>query len=409
MHIVFLTDNFYPEGNAPAARTYEHVASWVKAGHQVTVITGAPNFPEGKVFEGYKNNWYTKELLNGIQIVRVKTYIAANKGFAKRILDFLSFMVTSFIAGLFQKKADAIIATSPQFFTAISGWLLSVFKRKPFIFELRDFWPASIVAVGAMKKSWVLTCIEKVELFLYHRADQIVVVTKSFKTELIARGIESDKISVVLNGVDLKQYALAAIKDTTLAAHYKLDNKFVAGYIGTHGMAHALNNVVEAAVLLKDYNDIRFVFAGSGAEKNKVAELVLENNLTNIVMIPRQPKEMMAKVWSLCDLSLVTLKNSPLFSDVIPSKIFESMGMGIPTIVSMPLVKQQILLKLLVLVLVVEPESPQALAAQVLKLYQDRDYYLELQANSVTAAKLYSRELMADKMLVGLTGVVMET
>ena len=214
MHIVFLTDNFYPEGNAPAARTYEHVASWVKAGHQVTVITGAPNFPEGKVFEGYKNNWYTKELLNGIQIVRVKTYIAANKGFAKRILDFLSFMVTSFIAGLFQKKADAIIATSPQFFTAISGWLLSVFKRKPFIFELRDFWPASIVAVGAMKKSWVLTCIEKVELFLYHRADQIVVVTKSFKTELIARGIESDKISVVLNGVDLKQYALAAIKDT---------------------------------------------------------------------------------------------------------------------------------------------------------------------------------------------------
>ena len=148
MHILFLTDNFPPEGNAPATRTYEHAREWVKLGHKVTIITGAPNFPEGKVFDGFSNRWYSKAILDGIEVRRVKTYITANEGFAKRILDFMSFMVTSFFAGLFVKKPDVIIGTSPQFFTAISAWALSAVRFKPFIFELRDIWPASITAVG---------------------------------------------------------------------------------------------------------------------------------------------------------------------------------------------------------------------------------------------------------------------
>jgi len=198
MHILFLTDNFPPEGNAPASRTYEHAREWVKLGHEVTIITGAPNFPEGKVYEGYKNDWYSKELLDGIEVRRVKTYITANEGFVKRILDFVSFMVSGFIAGLFVKKPDVIIGTSPQFFTAVGAWALAAVRFKPFVFELRDIWPASIITVGAMKKGFIIKLLERLEIFLYKRASLIISVTESFKVELMERGVEGDKIKVVL-------------------------------------------------------------------------------------------------------------------------------------------------------------------------------------------------------------------
>ncbi|MFV0276915.1 MAG: glycosyltransferase family 4 protein, partial [Parahaliea sp.] len=174
MHILFLSDNFPPEGNAPATRTYEHAREWVRQGHEVTVITCAPNFPEGVLFEGYRNRWYQTEDLRGIRVVRVKTYITANQGFVKRILDYISFGLMGCIAGLFQRRPDVIVATSPQFFCACGGWLLSVLRRRPWIFELRDIWPASITAVGAMDKGLAVRFLEKIEMFLYHRANRIV-------------------------------------------------------------------------------------------------------------------------------------------------------------------------------------------------------------------------------------------
>ena len=163
MHIL-LTDNFPPEGNAPATRTFEHCREWLNYGHKVTVITCAPNFPEGKVYEGYNNNWLTKQKIEGINVWRVKTYIAANAGFAKRTVDFISFMFSSLLFGIFT-KVDVVIGTSPQFFTVISAWALAKLKRIPFIFELRDIWPASINAVGVIKRTWIIKILEKLELF----------------------------------------------------------------------------------------------------------------------------------------------------------------------------------------------------------------------------------------------------
>ena len=127
--------------------------------------------------------------------------------------------------------------------------MLSVFRRRPFVFELRDLWPASIKAVGAMKESRTLRMLERLEMFLYRRATAIVSVTNAFKDELIARGIDGGKIAVVINGVDLQRYA-PRDKDQALAREYQLENKFVVGYIGTHGMAHALHRVLEAADLV---------------------------------------------------------------------------------------------------------------------------------------------------------------
>lgn len=398
MHILFLTDNFPPEGNAPATRTYEHAIRWVKAGYKVTVITCAPNFPEGKVFDGFKNKLYDVSELDGIRVVRVKTYITANEGFVKRILDYMSFMVTGFIAGLFQKKPDVIVATSPQFFCACAGWVLSAVRRKPFVFELRDIWPASITAVGAMKNSKAIRLLEKIEMFLYKRADAIVSVTHAFKKELIERGVDGSKIEVVLNGVDLSKYQ-PQDKDTELAKQYGLEGKFIAGYIGTHGMAHGLEHIVAVAERLQDNDDIRIVFAGGGAARKKVVDMVAQKGLKNVVFIERQPKEMMPRLWSICDVSLVPLINSDLFRTVIPSKIFECMGMGIPTIMSVPEGEATTIIRETGSGLVVESENVEQIASSILKLCQDEELYQMIQSKSVEAAPKYSRELMAQSLL----------
>ena len=190
MKILFITDNFPPETNAPATRTFEHCKEWIEKGAEVTIITCAPNFPHGQVYKGYKNKFYQKENIEGIEVIRVWSYMSSNAGFTKRVLDYVSFSVTSFMVGLFQ-KTDVIIATSPQFFTTWSACALSFFKRKPWIFELRDIWPESIRTVGAMEKeSKIVELLEKVELFLYRNSDKVVAVTDAFKTNLINRGID---------------------------------------------------------------------------------------------------------------------------------------------------------------------------------------------------------------------------
>ena len=402
MHILFLTDNFPPEGNAPASRTYEHAREWVKLGHDVTVITCAPNFPEGVLFDGYKNKWYQREVMEGIDVVRVKTYITANEGFVKRILDYISFGVMGGIAGLFQTRPDVIVSTSPQFFCACGAWVLSVVRWKPWVFELRDIWPASITAVGAMEKSTIIRVLEKLEMFLYRRADRIVAVTNSFKTELIERGIDGDKIDVVINGVDLSKYSPVETKDPALADQYGLAGKFVVGYIGTHGMAHALDKVLDAAALLQDNDDVRFLFAGGGAERASLERLAAERGLSNVVMMPRQPKEAMPAVWSLCDISLISLRDTPLFTKVIPSKIFESMGMGLPMVIACPAGEATDIIAGTSSGVVVQPENPEALADCIAGLYSDRTRLAELASASSVSAKGYDRARQAALMLDAL-------
>ncbi len=205
MKILFITDNFYPEVNAPATRTLEHAKEWIAKGEEVTVLTTVPNFPHGKVYKGYKNRFYQVEYIEGIKVVRVWSYITANKGFAKRILDYLSFAFSAFIAGLFI-KSDLIIATSPQFFTTWAAYGISKIKRKPWVFELRDLWPESIKTVGAMKDGLAIRILEKIELGLYKDATKVIAVTDSFKENLVQRGIDPQKISVVTNGANLNLF-----------------------------------------------------------------------------------------------------------------------------------------------------------------------------------------------------------
>jgi glycosyltransferase involved in cell wall biosynthesis len=398
MKILFLSDNFPPETNAPATRTYEHAMEWIRAGHEVTVITTAPNFPEGKLFAGYRNRWRSSETMSGIEVVRVKTYIAANEGFLRRSLDYLSFMMTGGLAALFHPRPDVVVTTSPQFFCAMAGWVVTGLRGLPWVFELRDLWPASIVAVGAMRKSRLIRWLEWIELRMYRDAHAIVSATHAFKTDLVRRGIDPAKIHVVLNGVDLSRYRPMP-KDEALLDQYDLRGKFVVGYLGTHGMAHALDKLIDAATILRDDASVVFLFTGAGAKRAELEESVRARKLMNVRLIPSQPKSLMPRLWSLHDLALIPLRNQEVFTTVIPSKLFEAMAVGIPVLVSMPDGECTSLVRETGCGLLVPPEDPQATAEAIVRLRKNPGECAGFRAAGLVAASRYSRAQQAVLML----------
>ena len=405
MHILFLTDNFPPEVNAPASRTFEHCREWVRAGNKVTVITCAPNFPKGKVFDGYRNRLWQSEDMSGIRVIRVWTYITANEGFTRRVIDYVSFMFSAVIASPFVRQVDVVVGTSPQFFTACAAYLTGSIKRVPWVFELRDIWPESIRVVGAMKDSKILDWLEKLELFLYKKANAIVSVTHAFRDILVQRGVDGSKIHVVTNGVDIGRFK-PRHKDAELVARYGLKGKFVAGYIGTHGLAHALDTVLDAAGIIKKKrggNRYRFIMLGDGANKNSLVERARAEGLDNVIFIDSVPKDEVVRYWSLLDASIIHLKKDKLFTTVIPSKLFECMGMGIPVLHGVHGESASIVEKEEVGI-VFEPENAEALCDALQELSGNDEQYEIYKSNAIFAAKKYDRSVLASKMLNVLEG-----
>ena len=402
MKILFLTDNYPPEVNAPASRTYDHVREWHKAGHEITVITCAPNFPKGRVYDGYKNKLYQSETIDGIKVIRVWSYIAPNKGFYKRTLDYISYSITSFFAGLFQ-KADIIIATSPQFFTALSGRTLSFWKRTPWIMEVRDLWPESIKTVGAMKDNAFIRYFEWEEIRCYKSAKKIIVVTDSFKKNLTGRGIPSEKIAVIKNGAD-KDLFKPLPKDEALIKKLGLEGKKIIGYIGTHGMAHKLDFILRCAKNMQGKNNYHFLFIGSGAEKANLLKIKEEEQIENVTMLDSVPKEEVSKYISILDLSLINLKKSELFTTVIPSKIFENAGMEIPILMGVEGEAKE-LVEQYGAGLCFEPENEKDFNEKASMLLNDDSLYQNCKAGCRQLATDFDRKKLAREMLQIITNV----
>lgn len=403
MHILFLADNFPPEVNAPASRTFEHCREWVRQGHRVTVVTCAPNFPAGQLLAGYRNKAWQSEVMDGIRVIRVWSYITANAGFVKRILDYVSFMLSATIASLFVRKVDAVVGTSPQFFTVWAACAVSKLKRVPWVFELRDFWPESIRAVGAMRESILIRLLHRIEMFLYRDADLIVPVTHAFRDRLVERGIDADKIEVVTNGVDLSAFAPQP-KDPDVLAQLGFDGKFVAGYIGTHGLAHGLETLLEAARLLAADargRDVRLMLLGDGARKKALVEQARAMGLDNVVFVDSVPKRDVAAYWSVLDVTIIHLSRTELFGSVIPSKLFEAMGMGIPVLhgvagESAGIVRSEGVGE------VFEAENAPELVDKLIALRDDPGRRATMRENCSAGARKYDRTGLARKMSASL-------
>lgn len=395
MKVLFLTDNFVPEQNASARRSYEHCRNWVSQGVHVTVVTTVPNFPLGKPHPPYRNRLYARETIDGIELVRVWSFLAPNRGVILRALDFASFALTGFFAGL-AHNADIIVATSPQLLTAACGHFLSRAKRRPWVFEVRDLWPESITAVGAMKEGPAMRLLRRLEGNLYRSAERIVTVTDPMRARLIERGVPEEKVGVVPNGADLNRL-LPRLASAALATELKLDGKFVVGYVGTHGFAQGLEVVVKAAALIGNRN-VHFLFVGEGARRDFLIELARSLGLQNVTFLRGVPADIAVEYLALSDAIVVPLKNSALFDSALPSKIFEAAAMEKPLLLSANGLSAQVVREFNAGI-AVEPENAQALAAAVLRLHADRSLCESFRSGCRALARQYNRETLANRML----------
>jgi glycosyltransferase involved in cell wall biosynthesis len=289
------------------------------------------------------------------------------------MLSYLSFMIAALLVGLLRvRRPNVVVATSPQLLCACTGWVLARRWRVPFVFEVRDLWPESILAVGAMEENVVVRLLKQVARFLYYHADQVVTVGEGYRQEIHQRyGLPLAAMEVIPNGID-PQVFVPGVRANAVRRELGWDDRFVALYLGTLGMAHGLETVLDVAEALSD--DQRFLFAlvGEGAEKARLKAVAAERRLVNVQFHDQQPKHRVPEIYAACDLGLVTLRDRPLFRAVLPSKIFELMACERPILISVGGEARR-LVEESGGGLYVPPEDAPAMAAAVRRLAADFD------------------------------------
>jgi hypothetical protein len=406
MRILFVTHYFKPEGNAPATRVYEMTRRWAAAGHDVTVLTGVPNVPSGIIYDGYRNRRIQEEMLEGVRTVRVWTYIAANKGVVRRIMNYVSFMVSAILGSLRLGRFDCVIATSPQFFCGWAGVWISRIKHCPLVLEVRDIWPESIVAVGALRSQRLIIFLEWLERRMYAAADTIVTVGEGYVRKLLERGVVRGKIHVIPNGVDAEQ--MRGGDEGRIRQMFELGDRFVCAYIGTIGMACGLHVALEAGQLLKDkgVDDIVFLLVGDGAVRRELEEQARACGLNNVVFTGRLDKEDIPDCLAAADVCLVHLRRCELFKTVMPSKIFEAAAASKPVILGVE-GEAAIVVREHEAGVCIEPENAGELVEAVCALKENNERREALGENGASRiVPAYSYDALAKRYLSFIEGKV---
>src|SRR5436190_14494182 len=356
---------------APAARVSELSHHWAAAGHDVTVLTGFPNHPDGKLRPEYRKHFrglVFREQVGLVNVVRSWLLPFPNRKAYERMLNYGSFCLSAGTTGSFLSRPDVVIATSPQLLAGLSGWWVAKFKRVPFVLEVRDLWPESLAAVGAGNaNSFLYRILHNVAGFLYRKASHIVVVTPAFRDHLIKHWqVSPEKISVIQNGVETKLFCPGTSE--SLRKDLSIENRFVVSYIGTMGMAHGLETILEAAERLQNaVSDVLFMLVGEGADRERIQAIAAATDLTNVRFVTQQPREKIPLYISASDVCLVLLKKSEVFDTVIPTKMLEFMACGRPVILGVGGQSRKIL-EAARAGLCVEPENPDALCDAIERL-----------------------------------------
>ncbi|WP_371060365.1 glycosyltransferase family 4 protein [Rhodosalinus sp. 5P4] len=333
MRILLLCHYYPPETNAPAARSSEHARHWAAAGHEVTVVTCAPSHPRGRLYPGYRNRLFQQESSEGVRLVRVWSHIAPNAGVSRRAASHLSFALSALAALPRLGRPDVILSTSPQFFCGLAGLPARRMTGARWVFEVRDLWPESILAVNAMTRGRAIRGLEALEARAYRAADHVVPVAEGFVPHIADRRGGAEGITVLRNGVDLAAFHPAAQEDAAGAkARFGLAGRFVATYAGTHGMAHGLDAVLDAAALLRHEPGVGFLLVGDGADQARLAARARAMALPNLRVAGPLPRAEMPSVLAASDASLVLLRDRPAFARVLPSKLAEAMAAAKPVV-----------------------------------------------------------------------------
>jgi glycosyltransferase involved in cell wall biosynthesis len=400
MRILYLSQYFPPEAGATQTRAFEMGRNLVRMGHSVTMIGEVPNHPSGIIPKEYQGKLYERSELEGMDVIRVWVKASPVKNFRNRVLFYISYMINATLAGLLLARGryDLLIASSPPLFVGGAALILSALRRIPFVFEVRDLWPESAIALGELTNPRAIALATWLEEKCYQKSRKIIVVTNGIQERLLERGIPSAKIAVVPNGanVDLFQFSLPARQQ--VRNQLGLGDKFVPVYAGIHGIAQGLEIVVEAARLLQGEPDVHFVLIGDGPQKAEIARLVRSYGLENISLLPELPREAIPGHLSAADIALIPLRKLELFKGALPSKLFDAWACERPVLLSVDGEARQILESANGGVFV-PPEDVRALANAILELKRDPDKRESMgKRGRLFTERHYSRETLAYRL-----------
>lgn len=332
MHVLLIHQAFVSPSEAGGTRHFELAQRMLQEGHEFTIVASDVSYLTGKsVVEG--KGWVVEQNVQGVRVLRAYTYPSVHRSFVWRIVSFLSFMLSSVLAGLKAAPVDLVMGTSPPIFQAVSAWLVALLRRKPFLLEIRDLWPEFAIDMGVLKNPILIRLSRWLENFLYARADHILVNSPAYRDYTHNKGIPLEKISLVANGVDPDLFNPQAIGES-VRQEWGLGNCFVVTYAGALGMANDIPTVLRAANRLRNQENIRFFFVGDGKERQNLESMAEEMNLPNVIFAGSRPKSDMPDILAASDACLAILMDIPMFRTTYPNKVFDYMAAGRPSVLA---------------------------------------------------------------------------
>ncbi len=331
MHILLIHQAFMTGNEAGGTRHFELAQHITQEKHRFTAVASTISYLTGK--RQGQDSAKPQESTQNITVHRAYTYLALHRSFFHRMFSFLSFMISSVITGLRVKNVDIVWGTSPPIFQGISAWLLSRLKHAPFLFEVRDLWPAFAVDMGVLRNPALIWAAEQLERFLYHHADHLIVNSPAYVAHVQNKGVPAAKVTLIPNGVETGMFDPNA-DGAAIRREFNLGDRFVVLYAGAHGPANDLDIVLQAADKLRDRTDVVFVLVGDGKDKPRLVQQAANMTLSNVHFIPAQPKSRMPELLAAADAGLAILQNIPMFTTTYPNKVFDYMAAGRPTILA---------------------------------------------------------------------------
>lgn len=401
MRILYLSQYFPPEVGATQTRAYEMAHALIEQGHSVTILTEFPNHPSGIIPLSYRGKLYEKQNLDGIEVRRVFVLTSTRKSFGVRLGLYGSYAIGATIAGVLveRKPFDMIYATSPPLFSGAAGLAISYLRRIPFVFEVRDLWPESAIALGELRNATAIHWATQLELACYHRAQKIIVVSKGIRKNIVKRNIPEEKIALVENGANTELFHFHPLERERLRSEFGYSDRFICIYAGILGLAQGLETILEAARLLKGDPVFHFILLGEGPKKADLMLLKEKLELSNVTFMQEVPREEVPKLLSMADTAVVPLKKRTVFQGAIPSKMFDAWACELPVILSAEGEAQELLEKAQAGICV-PPENPYEVAKALITLRNNSDERIRMGKRGREFTKqYYSRQALAQRLI----------
>jgi len=335
MKILFITQYFAPETEIGGIRILEIASRLCEMGHEITVLTGLPNYPSGKLFDGYRRKAWRgswTETINGLRVTRVPLFPSHDKKSIPRLLNYFSFLFFSSLRSLFINRPDIVVCTSPPLTIGLTAWFAAKRFRVPFLLEIRDLWPEAAIELGYLKNPRVRRLAYALESFLYSRAAKIISVSEGMRADLLKRGIPAARCEVICNGVDVQLFSPANSQSPAneVVARLQQEGNVVGVYLGTISVYHGVDCMLDLLERLRSEPRIKIVFAAVGSARSDLESEVANRGLSSAIFLPAPPRKEMPSVISAADFCLAFVKPGPFSRWLLSSKVFMYMSCGRP-------------------------------------------------------------------------------